>query len=83
MTMPTDKILHLLAGIAIATLVYPFGILWAIAAVFIAAIGKETYDSTGRGHVELLNAVATVAGWAGGVVFRSTCFDCLTTRGKK
>lgn len=60
--MPTDKLLHLLAGITIAALVYPFGILWACLAVFIAAIGKEAYDSTGRGHVELLDALATVAG---------------------
>lgn len=27
--MPTDKLLHLFAGIAIAAVVYPFGILWA------------------------------------------------------
>ena len=62
MTMPTDKILHLLAGSTIAALVYPFGILWAIAAVSIAAVGKEIYDSTGRGNVELMDAVATLAG---------------------
>jgi hypothetical protein len=62
--MPTDKLLHLLAGIAIAAVVYPFGILWACLAVLIAAIGKEAWDSTGRGHVELLDAVATLAGGA-------------------
>lgn len=62
--MPSDKLLHLLAGSTIAALVYPFGILWACLAVFIAAIGKEAYDSTGRGHVELLDAAATVAGGA-------------------
>lgn len=60
----SDKLIHLLAGIAIAAVVYPFGILWAIAAVFLAAVGKEAYDSTGRGHVELLDAVATLAGGA-------------------
>jgi hypothetical protein len=62
--MPTDKLLHLLAGIAIAALAYPFGILWACLAVLVAAVGKEIYDSTGRGHVELLDALATVAGGA-------------------
>jgi hypothetical protein len=49
--MPTDKLLHLLAGIAIAAVVYPFGILWACLAVFVAAIGKEAYDSTGRCYI--------------------------------
>lgn len=62
--MPTDKLLHLLVGSAIAALVYPFGILWAIAAVSVAAVGKEIYDSTGRGNVELLDAMATLAGGA-------------------
>lgn len=64
--MSTDKLLHLLAGSTIAALAYPFGILWACLAVSVAAIGKEAYDSTGRGNVELLDAVATLAG--GGVV---------------
>ena len=62
--IPTDKLLHLLVGIAIAAILYPFGILWACLAVFIAAIGKEAYDATGRGNVELLDAVATLAGGA-------------------
>lgn len=62
--MPTDKLLHLLAGIAIAAVAHPFGILWAGLAVFVAAIGKEAYDSTGRGYVEVLDAVATLAGGA-------------------
>jgi hypothetical protein len=62
--MPTDKLLHLLAGSTIAAVAYPFGIFWASLAVFIAAIGKEAWDSTGRGHVELLDALATVAGGA-------------------
>lgn len=62
--MPTDKLVHLLAGSTIAALVYPFGILWACLAVSIAAIGKEAYDTTGRGNVELLDAVATLGGGA-------------------
>lgn len=62
--MPTDKLLHLLAGSTIAALVYPFGFIAVCVAVFGAAVGKEAYDSTGRGHVELLDALATVAGGA-------------------
>jgi hypothetical protein len=49
--MPTDKLLHFLAGCTIAALGYPFGIFWACLAVFAAAVGKEAYDSTGRGNV--------------------------------
>jgi len=32
-----------------------------IASVFAAGIGKEVYDSLGNGHVEIMDAVATVA----------------------
>ena len=60
--MPTDKLLHILAGIAIAATVAPFGAVPAFLAVLIAAIGKELYDSTGRGTPELLDAVTTIAG---------------------
>jgi len=62
--MPTDKLLHLLVGIAIAAALYPFGLIPAMLAVTIAAVGKELYDSTGSGHVEVLDAVATLAGGA-------------------
>jgi hypothetical protein len=58
----SDKLLHILAGIAIASTVAPFGAAPAFCAVLIAAIGKELYDRTGRGTPELLDAVATVAG---------------------
>ena len=60
--MPADKLLHILVGIAIAAAVAPFGAVPAFFAVLVAAIGKELYDSTGRGTPELLDAVATVAG---------------------
>jgi hypothetical protein len=62
--IPTDKLLHILVGIAIAAAVAPFGAAPAFCAVLIAAIGKELYDRTGRGTPELLDAVATVAGGA-------------------
>ena len=62
--MPTDKLLHLLVGIAIAAILYPFGLTLATVAVVVAAIGKELWDKTGRGTSEVLNAVATIAGGA-------------------
>jgi hypothetical protein len=62
--MPTDKLLHLLAGIAIAAILYPFGIFPAMLAVCIAAIGKELRDMRGHGTPEVLDALATVAGGA-------------------
>jgi len=60
--IPADKLLHILAGIAIAAAVAPFGAAPAFCAVLIAAIGKEFYDRAGLGTPELLDAVATVAG---------------------
>jgi len=60
--IPADKLLHILAGIAIAAAVAPFGAVPAFCAVLFAAIGKELYDRTGRGTPELLDAVATIAG---------------------
>jgi nucleoside permease NupC len=60
--MPTDKLLHLLVGIAIAAILYPFGVLPAVLAVCIAAIGKELQDMRGHGTPEVLDAAATIAG---------------------
>jgi hypothetical protein len=60
--MPTDKLLHLLAGIATAAGVYPFGILWACLAVCLAAVGKELWDAQGHGTPDRIDALATVAG---------------------
>ena len=56
--IPTDKLLHILSGIAIAAAVAPFGAVPAFFAVLFAAIGKELYDRT----PDLLDAVATVGG---------------------
>jgi hypothetical protein len=60
--MPTDKLLHILAGIAIAAAASPFGAVPAFCAVLFTAISKELYDRAGRGTPELLDAVATVVG---------------------
>lgn len=58
--MPADKLSHLLAGSTVTALAYPFGFIAVCVAVFGAAIGKEAFDATGRGYVD----VATVAGGA-------------------
>jgi hypothetical protein len=62
--MPIDKLLHLLVGIAIAAILYPFGLIPAVVAVVVAASGKELWDKAGRGASALLDAVATIAGGA-------------------
>ena len=60
--MPADKLLHLLAGIAIAAVVYPFGVIPALLAVILAAVGKELWYAQGHGTPDHIDALATVAG---------------------
>lgn len=64
-----DKILHLIAGCVISTSSYiiaPFtglsSIQVAMAATFMAAVGKEVYDLTGRGTPEVADILFTVLG---------------------
>jgi hypothetical protein len=57
-----DKILHLSIGMFVATNTYFLSqslyLTWG--AVLIAGAGKEWYDSTGRGHVEFRDFLATI-----------------------
>lgn len=64
-----DKLLHLLAGIAIAAILYPLGIYVALGAVLVAAVGKELWDARGHGTLEVLDAVATCVGGFGLLVW--------------
>ena len=57
--MPTDKLLHLLVGIAIAAILCPLGIYVALGAVVVAAVGKELRDMRGHGTPEVREAVAS------------------------
>ena len=67
--MAWDKKKHFLAGLIIATACFavclflgipmPGGVAFAAAAL--AGIGKEAYDATGRGKVEVMDALATAA----------------------
>ena len=60
--MQLDKITHTLAGAAIAAALLPWGVIPALLAVVVAAVGKELWDSTGRGTPDHIDALVTVLG---------------------
>ena len=62
--IPVDKLLHLLAGCTIAAAVHPFGILPALIAAGVVAVGKEVYDHFANGTVDIYDAAATAWGGA-------------------
>lgn len=57
-----DKITHTLAGAAIAAALLPWGVIPALLAVVIAAVGKEVWDAQGHGTPDRIDALATVIG---------------------
>lgn len=57
-----DKITHALAGAAIAAALLPWGVIPALLAVIVAAVGKEIWDAQGHGTPDKWDAIATVAG---------------------
>jgi hypothetical protein len=57
-----DKLAHFCAGIAVAAVVYPFGLVPAAVATIAAAVGKELWDAQGNGTPEVMDAVATLLG---------------------
>ena len=60
-----DKLLHFLAGIAIAAFSYPFGIILSATLVILIAVGKEVYDrQSGTGTPEVPDAIVTMLGGA-------------------
>ena len=62
MTMPLDKITHTLAGAAIAAALLPWGVIPALLAVVVAAVGKEVWDAQGHGTPDRIDALVTVIG---------------------
>lgn len=60
--IPIDKIAHTLAGAAIAATLLPWGVIPALLAVVIAAVGKEVWDAQGHGTPDRIDALATVIG---------------------
>jgi hypothetical protein len=65
-SIPTDKKLHLLAGLAIAGAAHPFGLLVAFIVLLVAAIANEVWDYFFGGTVDAYDALATV--WAGALM---------------
>ena len=59
---PLDKITHTLAGSAIAAAFMPWGVIPALLAAIVAAVGKEVWDAQGNGTPDRIDALATVAG---------------------
>jgi hypothetical protein len=63
--MPIDKLLHLLAGAAIAATVALYtGPLYGLAAGIAAGIAKELYDRAGYGTPDFKDFIATALGAA-------------------
>ena len=60
--MQIDKITHTLAGAAIAAAMLPWGVILAMMAVIVAAVGKELWDAQGHGTPDVYDALATVIG---------------------
>lgn len=60
--MQLDKITHALAGAAIAAALLPWGVIPALVAVAVAAVGKELWDAQGHGTPDVYDAMATVIG---------------------
>ena len=62
--IPKDKLLHFVAGSICSAFVYviTLNLALAIGASALLGIAKEVYDSRGHGTVEVLDAVATIAG---------------------
>lgn len=61
-SLPIDKIAHTLAGAAIAAALLPWGVIPALLAVIVTAVGKELWDAQGNGTPDHIDALATVAG---------------------
>ena len=57
-----DKITHTLAGAAIAAALLPWGVIPALLAVLVAAVGKELWDAQGHGTPDHIDALVTVIG---------------------
>lgn len=57
-----DKITHTIAGAAIAAALMPWGVIPAMLAVIVAAVGKEVWDAQGHGTPDRIDALVTVIG---------------------
>ena len=74
--LPIDKITHTLAGAAIAAALLPWGIIPALLAGTVGAVGKELWDAHGHGTPDVYDALVTVAGGAamlGWLLYAPSC----------
>lgn len=62
--MRPDKITHTLAGAAIAAALLPWGVIPALLAVVVSAVGKEVWDAQGHGTPDRIDALVTILGGA-------------------
>lgn len=62
--MQLDKITHTLAGAAIAAALMPWGVIPALLAVVVVAVGKELWDAQGHGTPDRIDALVTILGGA-------------------
>jgi len=62
--MKLDKLLHFLAGAVIAAWTLPLSLPLAVAAVILAAVGKEGYDWSQGERFDWLDVLATLGGGA-------------------
>jgi hypothetical protein len=65
---PQDKLAHFDVGVLIYAAVHFVSPVIGLAAVAIAAVGKEVYDYFHKGNVEVMDAVATILGGLTGAV---------------
>lgn len=80
--MQIDKITHTLAGAAIAAALLPWGVVPALLAVVVAAVGKEVWDAQGHGTPDRIDALVTLAGGAamlGWLLYAAPFFASLQT----
>ena len=71
MNIPLDKLLHVLVGISVVAVTYPFGLWFAIVSVILIGVGKEYWDSLGYGTTDTLDALATILGGIGLIAWYS------------
>lgn len=60
--LQNDKLQHFVYGIAIYSIIVPFGAVPAFAVTLILAVLKEYFDSKGFGNMEKKDIVATMLG---------------------
>ena len=60
--LPLDKIVHLLVGMLLVALLYPFGLVLSLVASVALAFAKEAFDYWSYGGFDLKDFGATILG---------------------